>query len=110
MRSDATPETETQHRVSRKLTEPKADEPEKGGKKPQPPKAFTNTLGMKFVSVPGTVVQFCIWETRGKAYAVANAEVNEKWKDPAVFKQEGFKQEDTHSVVEVNWEDAQAFF
>jgi formylglycine-generating enzyme required for sulfatase activity len=74
--------------------------------KPTPPKAFTNTLGMKFVPVPGTEVSFCIWETRVKdyaAYAAANAGVDWRWKKP------GFKQEDTHPVVEVSWNDAQAF-
>ena len=81
-------------------------EPEVAAKKPTPPKAFTNTLGMKFVPVPGTEVQFCIWETRVKdyaAYAAANAGVDESWKKP------GFKQEDTHPVVKVSWEDANAF-
>jgi formylglycine-generating enzyme required for sulfatase activity len=72
------------------------------------PKVFTNTLGMKFVSVPGTDVQFSMWETRVKdyaAYAAANAEVNGSWKNFG----RGFKQEDTHPVVNVSWNEAQAF-
>jgi formylglycine-generating enzyme required for sulfatase activity len=81
-------------------------EPKATGKKPTPPKAFTNTLGMKFVPVSGTEVAFCIWETRVKdyaAYAAANAGVDGSWKKP------GFKQADTHPVVKVSWNDAQAF-
>ena len=77
-----------------------------GTTKPTPPRAFTNTLGMKFVPVSGTDVQFCIWETRVKdyaAYAAANAGVDESWKSP------GFTQADTHPVVNVNWNDANAF-
>jgi len=76
---------------------------------PPPAGAFVNTLGMAFVPVAGTDVQFCIWETRVKdyaAYAAANAEVDESWKKP--FGDE-FKQEDTHPVVRVNWDDANAF-
>ena len=67
---------------------------------------FVNTLGMKFVSVPGTDVQFCIWETRVKdyaAYATMNEGVSMEWKTPE------FVQLDTHPVVRVRWEDAQAF-
>jgi formylglycine-generating enzyme required for sulfatase activity len=70
--------------------------------------AFVNTLGMKFVPVPGTDVQFCIWETRVKvyaAYAAANTGVDGSWKNFG----SGFKQEDTHPVAKVNWNDAQAF-
>ena len=81
-------------------------EPKVAGKKPTPPKAFTNTLGMKFVPVAGTDVQFSMWETRVKdyaEYAAANAGVAASWKSP------GFTQEDTHPVVNVSWEDANAF-
>ena len=63
--------------------------------------AFVNTLGMKFVPVPGTEVSFCIWETRVKdyaAYAAANAGVDRKWETRPPF-----KQADTHSGVYVNW-------
>jgi formylglycine-generating enzyme required for sulfatase activity len=80
-----------------------------GTAKATPPKAFTNTLGMKFVPVPGTEVQFCIWETRVKdyaAYAAANAGVDGSWKKPFGDK---FKQEDTHPVGKVSWNDANAF-
>ena len=66
---------------------------------------FVNTLGMKFVSVSGTDVQFCIWETRVKdyaAYATMNEGVSMEWKTPE------FVQLDTHPVVRVRWEDAQA--
>ena len=71
-----------------------------------PTNAFVNTLGMPFVPVPGAKVQFCIWETRVKDYVVFaadNAGVEEKWKSP------GYPQTDTHPVVKVNWNDAQAF-
>ena len=71
-----------------------------------PANAIVNTLGMPFVPVSGTDVQFCIWETRVKdyaAYAAANAEVDASWKSPEST------QADTHPVVKVNWEDANAF-
>ena len=71
-----------------------------------PDKPFVNTLGMKFVSVPGTEAVFCIWETRVKdyvAYAAANAGVDESWKKFPI------KPEATHPVVKVSWNDARAF-
>jgi len=81
-----------------------------GGKKPTPPKAFTNTLGMPFVPVPGTEVAFCIWETRVKGYAAYAATlvtwVDASWKNPFGDR---FKQADTHPVVRVSWNDANAF-
>jgi len=106
-KKDSSPEPEA--KAETKLPKAKAGEPEKVVEKPSSAgatMAFTNTLGMKFLSVPGTDVQFCIWETRVKDYAVyaaANAGVDESWKEP------GFKQTDTHPVVNVSWEDANAF-
>jgi hypothetical protein len=113
----AEPETNAEPEVAANKPEPAKTEP----KKPEPPKtepkpeakipanAFVNTLGMPFVAVKGTEVSFCIWETRVKdyaAYAAANAGVDGRWKKP--FGDE-FKQADTHPVVNVSWNDANAF-
>ena len=106
----AEPQKQVPPNVKPKKPEPAKGEPKAAGKKPTPPKAFTNTLGMPFVPVPGTEVQFCIWETRVKdyaAYAVANAGVDGSWKDFGYF--EAAMQPDTHPVVNVSWNDANAF-
>ena len=121
------PETNAEPKVAAEKQEPPKVEPQKQeppkveANKPEPPKtepkpeakiptnAFVNTLGMPFVPVKGTDVQFCIWETRVKdyaAYAAANAGVVESWKKPFGDK---FKQTDTHPVVKVSWHDANAF-
>ena len=77
-----------------------------------PPKSdFTNSLGMKFVKVPGTQVIFCIHETRRQDYAAYAAEVpgvNVDWKNQ---QKDGIPtgHEDNHPVVSVCWEDANAF-
>ncbi|MDC0144775.1 SUMF1/EgtB/PvdO family nonheme iron enzyme, partial [Verrucomicrobia bacterium] len=99
-------ETNAEPKVAAEKPEPVKGEPKAAVKKPTPPKAFTNTLGMKFVPVPGTEAAFCIWETRVKdyaAYAAASSGVDGNWKSP------GFTQADTHPVVNVSWEDANAF-
>ena len=100
----AEPETNAEPKVAANKPEPPKTEPKPEAKIPA--NAFVNTLGMPFVLVPGTEVAFCIWETRVKdyaAYAAANAGVDGNWKKP------GFQQEDTHPVVNVSWNDANAF-
>ena len=108
----AEPETNAEPKVAANKPEPAKVEPKVdfAGRKIVAAKKqeFTNTLGMKFVPVPGTDVQFCIWETRVKdyaEYAAANAGVDASWKNFGL----GFKQEETHPVVNVKLEDAQAF-
>jgi len=71
---------------------------------------FVNSLGMKFVPVPGTKVLFSIWDTRVQDYAAyADAKkVNDAW---TTQQKEGVPagRELNHPVVGVSWEDAQGF-
>jgi formylglycine-generating enzyme required for sulfatase activity len=72
---------------------------------------FVNSLGMKFVPVPGTKVLFCIHETRKDdyaAFAAANPGVAGFWKNPM---RDGVPVSfaGNHPVCEVRWEDAKAF-
>jgi hypothetical protein len=79
---------------------------------------FVNSLGMKFVPVPGSKALFSIWLTRVQdflAYAQAqpgtefettvkvDGTVGRWWKNP------GFKQENDHPVVYVNLQEAGLF-
>ncbi len=80
-------------------------------------KPFVNSLGMKFVPVPGTKVLFSIWDTRVqdyRVYAEANAGVDGAWKSPWGWMGKdkphvAFTQGDEEPVVEVSWDDAKAF-
>ena len=78
-----------------------------------PANSFVNTLGMPFLPVPGTKVQFCIWETRLKdyaAYAAANTEVDNAWKRFwGNSRYGGFERPNTHPVVGTSWYDARRF-
>jgi hypothetical protein len=80
------------------------------------PEPLTNSLGMKFVPVPGTRILMCIHETRNKdyaAYAAANKGVDSQWQHP-VFDwgdkgQITIEEDGEHPVIHVNWDDAKAF-
>jgi len=72
---------------------------------------FENSLGMKFVPVPGTEVLFCIHEVRYRdyeEYAKAEEGIDVRWKALA---NNGFeiKAIEDHPVMQVNWDDAQKF-
>lgn len=77
-----------------------------------PKVGFENSLGMKFVPVPGTEVLFCIHEVRYKDYAAYAGEtegVDGKWKDQSI---NGFTQADRgegHPVIRLRSSDAQDF-
>jgi predicted RNA-binding Zn-ribbon protein involved in translation (DUF1610 family) len=73
--------------------------------------AWANSLGMKFVPVPGTHVLFSIWETRVKdyaAYAKANRGVNTDWQNPE-FEGQKITPDVNCPVVGVSWGDAKGF-
>jgi formylglycine-generating enzyme required for sulfatase activity len=63
--------------------------------------SWENSLGMKFVPVPGTNVLFSIWETREKDYAAFVRSTNKAWSSANA----GL----AHPAVNVSWNDAQAF-
>lgn len=74
--------------------------------------AFTNTLGMTFVPVPGTEVLFCIHETRKKDYAVYAAEaagVDPAWRSVVEYHGSRVSPSGDHPVVNVNLADAEGF-
>ena len=64
---------------------------------------WTNSLGMIFVPVPGTAVQFSIWDTRVQDYRAFVTATARSWKKP------DFEQGPTHPAVNVSWNDAKAF-
>jgi hypothetical protein len=75
----------------------------KTGEWPESGKPFENTLGMKFVPVPGTGVLFSIWDTRVQDYQAFVQATSTEWPDP------GFPQGPTHPAVNVSWLNAKKF-
>lgn len=69
---------------------------------------FTNSLGMKFVSVPETEILMCIHETRKQdwaAFAVANSEIEKTRK----YRNQQLNDGNDHPVVCVSWNIAKSF-
>jgi len=76
------------------------------GKRP-----WTNSLGMRFVPVPGTKVLFSIWDTRMKdyaAYAQANTGVDASWRY-VEYEGQPVSAGPEHPVTMVAWAEAKAF-
>jgi hypothetical protein len=65
--------------------------------------AHTNSLGMKFLPVPGVAALFAIWPVRVQDYEPFAKETDQKWPRPK------FKQEPSHPAVNVSWDDARRF-
>ncbi len=76
-----------------------------------PPRAFTNSLGVKFVSVPGTDVLFSIWETRVRDYAefARSVQVGTAWTRQTSKTNMAVGREPDHPVVGVSAADAERF-
>ncbi len=74
-------------------------------------KSFTNSLGMKFVPVPGCEILMCIHETRRAdyaAYAATNAAADTSWQN-VVMEKIPVGAGGDEPVVNVSWDDAKAF-
>jgi CubicO group peptidase (beta-lactamase class C family) len=74
-------------------------------------KPFTNSLGMKFVPVPGTQILMCIHETRRAdyaAYAALHPEADASWQK-VIFDGQPVSSRDDEPAVNVSWNAAQAF-
>lgn len=85
-------------------------------------KDFVNSLGMRFVAVPGATERVSVWETRVQDFAAfveetsydASAEMrtfNGKTSEPVgrSWKSPGFDQAPQYPVCGVSWDDAKAF-
>jgi formylglycine-generating enzyme required for sulfatase activity len=83
---------------------------------PRSGESWENSLGVKFVPVPGTDVLFSVWETRVQDYEAfvraTGHKGSEGWRDPDSSGQgwsDGFVQTPSHPVAGVSWDDAVAF-
>ncbi len=73
---------------------------------------FENSLGMKFVPVPGTNVLFCIHETRWKdyeVYAKENPGIDGNWRNQTIDGYAITERAGEHPVIRVSWHEAQDF-
>lgn len=74
-------------------------------------RVFANSIGMRFVPLPGTRVLICIHETRRADYALFASDspgADTTWKTP-FYRGVPVGEADDHPVSGVGWSDAQAF-
>jgi hypothetical protein len=89
---------------------------------PQPGQPWENTLGMRFVPVPGADALFAIWDARVQDFEAFVKESgydatggmyslgSDGWKQRGnTWRSPGFPQGNTHPVCGVSWNDAKAF-
>ena len=72
---------------------------------------FVNSLGMKFIPVPGTDVLMCVHETRNQDFAVyadSNPIIQTFWKT-ITYKGRSENRDTDHPVRNISWYDAEAF-
>jgi formylglycine-generating enzyme required for sulfatase activity len=79
--------------------------PPASGPPAQPGASRENSLGMRFVPVPGTKVWFGIWDTRVRDYQAFVDATHREWQKP----KSKFEQGPEHPAVLVSWDDAKAF-
>ncbi|MFM8468844.1 MAG: formylglycine-generating enzyme family protein [Limisphaerales bacterium] len=65
--------------------------------------AHTNSLGQRFLPVPGVAALFGVWPVRVQDYELFAQETQHKWARPK------FRQDPAHPAVNVSWDDARAF-
>lgn len=65
--------------------------------------AHTNSLGMRFLPVPGAAALFGVWPVRVQDYESFAQETAQKWPRPK------FRQDPAHPAVSVSWDDARRF-
>lgn len=73
--------------------------------------SYTNSLGMKFVPVPGTSILMCIHETRRGDFASYSKEagnVSTDWKN-VIFEGAALSADDNEPVTMVSWDDSVGF-
>lgn len=98
-------EQKAKEEAARVAAEKKANEAALAARRFTAGKPWFNSLGIKLVPVGPAMV--AIWECR---YSDYDAFVKEtKYAGGTGWKSPGFKQEDSHPVVNVSWDDAQAF-